>query len=205
MRKKKTASSLISELKRKTRKAYSSEEKIRIGIVIVVFGLFIIKTGAVFPLHNYYIIPFVPLMALFAGYAIDRIPLKFQYMVLGIIAIESIANQQHDFRIKDSQLYKLELEKITEKVIPEEDLIIINGGQSPQDIYFSNRKGWTVDYADILKLELLDSLTKLGAKYLIVDLTRIDQFPTDQAAVYSDSHYSIYKLNNPADKAQSPN
>jgi transposase len=32
MRKKKTASSLISDLKRKTRKAYSSEEKIRIVI-----------------------------------------------------------------------------------------------------------------------------------------------------------------------------
>jgi transposase len=32
MRKKKTASSLISDLKRKTRKAYSSEEKIRLVI-----------------------------------------------------------------------------------------------------------------------------------------------------------------------------
>jgi len=165
-----------------------------IGIITAVFILFIVKTGAVFPLHNYYIIPFTPIMALMAGYAITQIPLKIQYILLGLIAIEGIANQQHDFRIKESQLYKLELEKITEKLIPDIDLIIINGGQSPQDIYFSHRKGWTVDDTDIMNLQYIDSLTSLGAKYLVIDKSRIDQQFVQHETIYTGKHYSICKL-----------
>lgn len=165
-----------------------------IGIMTVVFVLFILKTGAVFPTHNYYIIPFVPVMALIAGYAITRIPLKFQYLLLGLIAIEGIANQQHDFYIKDNQLYKLDLEKITEEVIPQKDLIIINGGQSPQDIYFSNRKGWTVDNDDIMNNLYIDSLTNLGAKYLIIDKARLPEYTDQNVAIYSDDNYKIYQL-----------
>jgi 4-amino-4-deoxy-L-arabinose transferase-like glycosyltransferase len=165
-----------------------------IAIISAVFLLFIIKTGAVFPLHNYYIIPFTPIMAIMAGFAIARIPLNFQYVLLGLIAIEGIANQQHDFRIKETQLYKLELEKITEKLIPQKDLIIINGGQSPQDIYFSNRKGWTVNNTDIMNLQYLDSLTNLGAEYLVVDITDFNQQFIQHENIYTDKHYSIYRL-----------
>lgn len=165
-----------------------------IGIMSLVFGLFILKTGAVFPTHNYYIIPFVPVMALLAGYAIARIPLKFQYIVLGLIAIEGIANQQHDFHIKDSQLYKLELEKITDEVIPQKDLVIINGGQSPQDIYFSNRKGWTVDNDAVENTQHFDSLTNLGAKYLIIDKSRFQEYTNRNEMIYTDENYKIYQL-----------
>jgi hypothetical protein len=165
-----------------------------IGIITAVFLLFILKTGTVFPLHNYYIIPFTPIMALMAGYTIGQIPLKFQYVLLGLITIEGIANQQHDFRIKETQLYKLELEKITDKLIPHKDLIIINGGQSPQDIYFSNRKGWTVDNTDIMNLHYIDSLTNLGANYLVVDITHFNQQFVQYKNIYSDNNYSIYKL-----------
>jgi hypothetical protein len=169
--------------------------KLGIGIITSVFVVFIIKTGAVFPLHNYYIIPFTPIMALLAGYAIAKIPLRYQYILLGLIALEGITNQQHDFRIKESQLYKLELEKITNENISNNDLIIINGGQSPQDIYFSNRKGWTVENSDINNPLFVDSIANLGAKYLIIDINRIDTFTTQHKEIYRDNHYSIYKLN----------
>ena len=110
-----------------------------------------------------------------AGYAINKIPLKFQYLLLGLISVEGIANQQHDFFIKESKQYKLELEleleleNITQKFISPEELIIIDGGSSPQDIYFSHRKGWTVDNVDAMNKHIVDSLTNLGAKYLIID------------------------------------
>lgn len=108
-------------------------------------------------------------MTLLAGYAINKIPLKFQYLLLGLISVEGIANQQHDFFIKESKQYKLELENITQKFISPEELIIIDGGSSPQDIYFSHRKGWTVDNVDAMNKHIVDSLTNLGAKYLIID------------------------------------
>jgi 4-amino-4-deoxy-L-arabinose transferase-like glycosyltransferase len=175
-------------------------KKFSIGIITFVFVLFIIKTGSVFPLHSYYIIPFTPVMALLVGYFIKQIPLKFQYILLGLIAIEGIVNQQHDFFIKESQVYKLKLEKKVEKFIAREDLIVINGGQSPQDIYFSHRKGWTVDNVLIMTPCYLDSLTDLGAKYLIVDMSHFDQKFIQYESIYSDNHYSIYKLKKVANK-----
>jgi 4-amino-4-deoxy-L-arabinose transferase-like glycosyltransferase len=165
-----------------------------IGIITAVFCVFIIKTGAVFPMHSYYIIPFTPIMAIMAGYGIAQIPLKFQGILLGLIVIEGVANQQHDFFIKETQRYKLELEQITQRVIPAEDLIVINGGQSPQHIYFSHRKGWTVHNTDIMNPQYMDELTSMGANYLIVDLSEIDHQFTQYKRVFTNEHYSIYKL-----------
>lgn len=165
-----------------------------IGVITAVFILFIIKTGAVFPRHSYYIIPFAPVMALIAGYGIAQLSFKFQYILLVLIAVEGIANQQDDFRIKDSQLYKLGLENITEKLIPEDDLIIINGGPSPQDIYYSHRKGWTVENTSLMNAQYIDSLSNWGAKYLVLDITNFDHQFNQYKNIYSDEHYSIYAL-----------
>lgn len=174
--------------------------KLSIGIITFVFILFIIKTGAVFPLHNYYIIPFTPIMALLAGYFITQIPLKYQYILLSLIVIEGIANQQHDFFIKDSQVYKLKLQEKTDRIIPKGNLIIINGGQSPQDIYFSHKKGWTTDNDKIMNPYYLDSLTNLGAKYLIIDMSDFDHKFRQYESVYADNNYTIYKLEKVANK-----
>lgn len=165
-----------------------------LGLITAVFILFTLKTGSVFPQHNYYIIPYTPVMAVMAGYFISRVPLKIQYILLGLIALEGIANQQHDFFVKEDQVYKLTLEQITEELIPADDLIVINGGQSPQDIYFSNRKGWTVSNADITDPSFLDSLMHFGAKYLILDLSGFDYRSVQYENLYTDNHYAIYTL-----------
>ncbi len=162
--------------------------------ITIIFCVFILKTGAVFPLHNYYIIPFVPIMALLAGIGINQIKPKIQYLVLGIIAIESIANQQHDFWIKDSQLYKLELENLSDKIVPKQSLIVINGGPSPQDMYFTNRKGWTVTNEQISNINFLDSLANLGVEYLIVDKHKIADPPNEFQTIYEDEDYQICQL-----------
>ena len=168
--------------------------KAGIALVSMVFVVFIIKTGSVFPLHNYYIIPFTPIMALIAGYAISKFSTKYQWMVLVLIAIEGIANQQHDFFIKDSKRYKLELDEITSKKIPSNELIVINGGPSPQDIYFSHRKGWTAHNHDVVRPAYIDSLNSLGAHYLIIDKHRLEQTINGMKSIYEDENYLIYEL-----------
>jgi 4-amino-4-deoxy-L-arabinose transferase-like glycosyltransferase len=168
--------------------------KITLALVFLVFVVFIIKTGAVFPLHSYYVIPFVPLMALVAGYFISKIPLRFQYILLGLIAIEAIANQQHDFFIKDSEKYKLGLEQVAEKTIPKGDLIIINGGASPQQIYLSHRKGWTVESEKLQSTTYIDSLSTLGAKYLILDTKKFGGEIKTYPKIYTDDHFAVYDL-----------
>ena len=174
----------------------SGQRWVKIGFVLVslVFGAFIIKTGAVFPLHNYYIIPFTPMMALVAGYFLAGIQPKFRYALLGLIVIEGVANQQHDFFIKESQKFKLSLGEKVEDVVPQNSLIVINGGQSTQHIYFANRNGWTVFNEDLAKPGYLDSLSSLGAEYLIVDRNALEKkFPPHQLQ-YSDEDYLIYEL-----------
>lgn len=167
--------------------------KLGLGIVTLFFALFIIKTGAVFPLHNYYVVPFVPVLALLAGYGIAQVKPVIAYSILAIIAVEGIANQQHDFFVKDKQLHKLELEAAVDNVVAPNELIVINGGQSPNHIYFAHRKGWTV-HNEQLSTPFLDSLHQLGAQFFIQDRTKLpgefEAYPT----VHRDAHYTIYKL-----------
>jgi hypothetical protein len=134
-----------------------------------VFAIFIIKTGSVFPLHNYYIIPFVPFMALTAGFALSAIKPLYGYILLTVISFEAILNQQHDFFIKDSEKYKMSLEAFTDSISNKNELIIINGGQSPQLIYFAHRKGWTFSNSEIEQKDAIGLLKHRGAKLLIID------------------------------------
>lgn len=173
----------------------SNQKYLKIGILMIttIFLLFTLKTGAVFPLHSYYIIPFVPIMALIAAYGLIQIPTKYQAIILLIISVEAIANQHHDFIIKDSEKYKLSLEKNVSKFIKKDELIVINGGINPQDIYFSHRKGWSVVNKCINQFSL-DSLHLLGASFVIINKASFTETLNYYPKVFSDLNYDIYKL-----------
>ena len=166
-----------------------------LGIITVVFIVYIIKSGAVFPTHNYYIIPYTPVMAFAAGYFVAQIKNNFKYFLIGFIVIEGIINQQHDFFIKESTKYKLQLEKIADNHIPKSGMIVINGGFSPQDIYFANRNGWSLENEKIKNLAYIDSLTNAGAGFLIIDKVALINYSSDYKKIYNDKFYTIYKLN----------
>lgn len=149
---------------------YSRYVYLKWGLLIVTFMflVFTLKTGIVFPLHNYYIIPFVPVMALIAGMALEKVPAKYLYYILLIIAAEGIGNQQHDFFIRDKEGYKMAVERLTEKNTGQDDMIVINGGQSPQEIYLAHRRGWSVTNEKINPASLA-LYTSAGASYLVID------------------------------------
>jgi 4-amino-4-deoxy-L-arabinose transferase-like glycosyltransferase len=167
----------------------------KFGLIILSFSFFgfILKTGYVFPTHNYYIIPFVPVMAFCAGLALNRIQLKYQYIILGLIIIEGVINQQHDFFIRKEQVYKMDIETIASTFTMPSDLIVINGGPSPQEIYLANRKGWSVTN-DKINLLALESYAKAGATYLIINhktyIDSIDYLPQ----IGQMNHFKIYSL-----------
>jgi 4-amino-4-deoxy-L-arabinose transferase-like glycosyltransferase len=163
-------------------------------IITCVFCVFIVKTGAIFPTHNYYIIPFVPVMALIASFSITKLPPKFSFILLAIILAEGIANQQHDFKVPSEETYKLELESLILEHLTEEKLIIINGGPSPQDIYFAHRKGWSVQNEVLFEPLKLDSLKQLGGEYLIVNKHNLNSGFDAQGLVFENQDYSFYKL-----------
>ncbi|MGB3078775.1 MAG: glycosyltransferase family 39 protein [Saprospiraceae bacterium] len=162
-------------------------------LITVTFLIFTIKTGAVFPTHNYYIIPFVPVMAFIAAWGIGKLPSKYQFIPLILIVVEGIGNQQHDFFIKDSERYKLSLENLTNEVVGKDELIVINGGSSPQEIYLAHRKGWTIENGSITESEL-NGYRNSGAAYLIIDKKSYAQPIPYFPLVHGDSGFDIYKL-----------
>lgn len=168
---------------------------LKTGILVITttFLIFILKTGAVFPLHNYYIIPFTPIMALMAGFGLNKIPVRYLFIPLILISAEGIANQQHDFFINSSEKYKTSLENITEQTIGKNDLVVINGGPNPQEIYFAHRKGWTVANEKLNEKDL-EQFRVSGASWLIIDKHSHDKPIEFYPEVYSDTNFAVYKL-----------
>lgn len=162
-------------------------------IITSFFLLFVLKTGDVFPKHNYYIIPFAPILALLAGFALKQFNSKWTTVLLVFIVIEGIGNQQHDFKIKDEYRYKLKLEDTLNNTLPTNDKIVINGGLSPQDMYFAHRKGWSI-YNEELNTEYLDSIAILGARYLVLDKTTSSNSFENYTLLHQDAYYAVYDL-----------
>jgi hypothetical protein len=167
-----------------------------LGIFSIAFLLFMMKSGLTFSHHSYYIIPYTPLMALTGGYAISRLPARFQYILLLAISLEGILNQQHDFFIKKTELYKLELEKIANAVSHEDDLIIINGGANPQELYFAHRKGWMVNNEFLEDNSKLIDLKDKGAKYIFIN-RKSYQNTLAYPLIFQNDYFYIYKLTDP--------
>jgi len=176
---------------------YRKQKKI-IGMWLVT-GLFLIvyimKTGFVFATHSYYIIPFVPVMALLAGYLLSEIRKPWiAYMLLGFMTIESVANQQHDFFIKPADKVKLNYEAIADRYISQDALVLTNGGQSTTQLYFINRKGWTVSNSQISD-QLVDSLVHKGLDYLFLNTCRENPPQPNFELIYTEECISLYAVN----------
>lgn len=139
------------------------------GASAILLVLLMSKAGYVFYIHDYYILPFIPVMALLAGISIERLKKKtLQISLIILLMADGIGNQIHDWRIKDSYKYKLELEAYADRISPPNALIAINSGDNPSDMYFAHRKGWMVksDFYD--SQESIDSLIAMGCKHFFL-------------------------------------
>jgi hypothetical protein len=153
-------------------KAYQLKEKRIFWILLVTFFSFsivILKAGYTFPHHSYYIIPFVPVMALVAGFGLSSIDnKKLRIFLMTAIAIEGIANQQHDFFLKPNSQQLLNLESDLNQISQPNDLIAINSGDVPSPMYFAHRKGWIIHQDDLLNASYLKDLKSKGLKFIVV-------------------------------------
>lgn len=176
---------------------YNKDKKILIifSILSLSFILYIFKSGIFYIQNSYYIIPYVPVMALICGYAVSKIKLnKVAIFLIILISVEGIAQQQHDFRIKKRYLYKNELEEIANKTTTINDLIIINGGDNPQELYMSHRKGWTVTNDKLTDNSIIENAKNQGAKFLFVNKTDFTNSFLNYELVEEFEFYSVYKL-----------
>jgi len=180
--------------------AFIKKNKLLINIFIITtlfFAIFMIKAGYTFAHHSYYIIPYTIIMALIAALPILQIKIIWiRKLILIIIVISGIAAWQHDFRIKKTEVYRLSLESIADNFSARSDLIAINGGANPRDLYFTHRKGWTLGNDEILNIVNIESLIVKGCRYLFINKTYFEN-PVPQLSyksIFENDHYIVYKL-----------
>lgn len=158
------------------------------------FGIYMLKAGFLFYHHSYYIIPFVPVMALVAGYAVAQLKKNWIYAALLFIGLaESVGNQQHDFFIKGSDEYRMQLEQIADEFSERTDLIAVNGDGNPQLLYLAHRKGWTCSNVEILQAGYVQKIRNEGCKYLVIDKNTFNE-QLGMPVIYSDKNFIVYAL-----------
>jgi 4-amino-4-deoxy-L-arabinose transferase-like glycosyltransferase len=167
-----------------------------LGLGFLGFLPIMLKGGFTFYHHSYYIIPFVPVMALISGYGIAQIKNEiFAKVVLVCIGIEGTLNHIDDFVLRDNYKPILTLETAMDKVSKPNELTIINSGAYPTPLYFAHRKGWVAFNGQIQNTVYVDSLVHLGLKHIVV-MKHVfgDDMLLPYKEVYNDSAIRIYTV-----------
>lgn len=161
----------------------------------LLFLLVMLKAGFAFPHHSYYVIPFVPVMALVAGYGLDNLTSKkWAYLLLMMISVEGILNQHHDFRIHPNESKLTNLEHDLNSVSQKDDLVLINSGDYPTPMYMAHRRGWVRSNDYILNKENRLELLKSGMKFIVVLKKSFGRnLDLPQEIVLENDDYKIYK------------
>ena len=168
-----------------------------LGLSFAAFLLVMMKSGWTFSHHDYYVIPFVPVMALVAGFGVASVgnP-KLRTVLLLAIALENVLNQHVDFRIREDHRPILRLEEVFDGFSERTDLIAINSGQNPTPMYFAHRKGWVATNEQLSDPAFVTDLQQRGCKYLLV-LKRAygTDLQLEYSKVFDDENYTVYALN----------
>lgn len=143
-------------------------------ILTVIFLLFSLKTGSTFPMHNYYVLPFVPVMAVIAALGLQRFNARWSVALLLLIVLEGILNQISDFRIKDEVRYRLTLEAQVNQFVPKGERIIIHSGSNPEWMYYYHRKGWSLQPQELADTAKIKAISDQGGNYVVVDKRNCD-------------------------------
>ena len=161
-----------------------------------VFVLYIIKSGSNFYDQNYYMIPFVPVMAVVAAYALTSVSLKCVVPLLSAAVVtEGIANQHQDFVLKDEACYLLKLENVMDKCSTRQDIIIVNGDGNGQMLYFAHRKGWSCSGNDVAEKIRVQSQSTHDSKvrcFVVLDKNKPSVPSFELPVVYEDGNFIVY-------------
>ena len=166
---------------------------------LAAFMPFVIKSGFNFFHHNYYVIPFVPVLCVLAGqgaYVLKQrgvmgwvLPLIFS-----VFFLEQGARVVRDLNAKNDHL--LTLSSRLDAVSARQDLILINSGDDPTPMYFAHRKGWLAHDSQIRSVSYLADLEAKGLRFvvLIQSPNGVPNMQPGLPVVYQDEHFVIQKI-----------
>ena len=182
----------------------------RLKRVLLCFGLGLLaltaialKAGTTFAAHDYYMVPFVPFMALLVGVSVSHIPkAKLKWSLIAVIAIEGVANQYHDLFPSSNQWIVADLETNLVKQVRPNALIAVNSGENPTPLYFTHRKGWVLPSAELMRPNVVDSLQGLGLEYVLwmhatwsdTHLNELDEARIPGETILQTEHWRLQQL-----------
>jgi hypothetical protein len=174
-----------------------SERQLITYILFLTFSFFIymLKSGFYFHHHSYYILPFVPIMAIVAGYALTCI--KNPRLLIGLLlllTVEGIANQQHDLFIKKSEAYKIEAESFIHPHVSSDQLIAVNGNGNPQLLYLSHRKGWVISDEQLKDKTFLNTLKSNGCMFILIAKNEKYKEGGLELKIAENTHFVLFAL-----------
>ncbi len=165
------------------------------GASVVLIAQLMLRSGDTFSGHVYYIIPFVPAMALMGGYAVHRW-VKSPWIavaLLALVTIEGIQKHRYDFFIPYQDQRFVGLEAIVDKYVPKHSLIMVNTvTMNPVMMYAAHRRGWATPdrYKDTA---WVNSESNVGLHYLVFERSTFkDSMPYPM--LYQDNEIEIYKV-----------
>jgi len=166
------------------------------SLSLLAFVIIIFKSGKTFAFHAYYVIPFVPVLALLAANGIEQVQnKKLVFIVLFLIGVEGLLNQWHDFILKPKNAVLVALESDFNKISNTDDLIVVNSNEYPTPMYFTHRKGWLSDNNKLADTTYLNDLKNHGCKYaLILKKTFGSEIDLQEEIVLENENYTIYRL-----------
>lgn len=167
-----------------------------LGLASAAFMLVMFASGETFYKHDYYVVPFVPVMAMVAGYGVSLIDrVVWRAVLLTAVALENILNHHSQFIIHQDRQPILALERTLDEFSGRDDLICVNSGQNPTVMYFTHRKGWLATNDQLQDTAFVSELCQHGCKYILV-MKRVFGSEVDLPLVrcVDNDDYTIYSI-----------
>lgn len=171
-----------------------------VGLLLLysaIFFLFILQVGRTFSAHEYYIIPYVPIMALLAGYGLASLVQKpwLFLLLLGVSAGEAVWRKKSDFVLKWQEKRMLKLERIVDQTIPKHAKILVvnHPVHLPSMMYLAHRRGWAEGNLErALDTAWINGEATVGMDYIITDRTKVFQ-KLPYPMLFEDNEFRIFK------------
>jgi hypothetical protein len=169
------------------------------SICTLSFFILMLKMGDNFPVHSYYILIYIPVMALIAGYGIAAINNKYLVLILvAIVCLENILNQQHDFYLKKERKKFITFEKTLSSYVKSSDKIVINCSPNPSAMYYAHRKGWIATNDQLHDGNYINDLYSKGCKYVVI-IKKIfgEDTNLNMSLISENETYKLYSISVP--------
>ncbi len=134
----------------------------------LLFLIIMLKAGWTFAHHGYYMIPFVPFMALMAAYFLIHLKTSLKWIFLSIVFIECLINAAPHFNIKKSYAAIGSLKTQLQPYVLKDELIVINSENNPTPMYFADKRGWVINNNTLAEEDFQAEIIKKGCKHALI-------------------------------------